>query len=959
MAFNPGRNVGRVSIRVVPDTTKFRKELTRDLDRMADRTKESITIDKARLDTAKIRQSIRTQLEGMKGLEADVRAAITVDGAKIKRKALQKSIQEQFDKMSDVRVFIRPEVRDLDAERFQKNIRDLAERASKNTVQLGVNAHTLAASQQLRYTTRPRVVEIFVKINQASLAAAVGTLAALSGARLSWKWIDDLISKMRDLDKNLPAILGWTTGITSLIASLFGLTSGLLGIGQGLFTILPAFLTLPGLLLNSVASLAVLVVALKHSKDELSSLGDSMNELGVIMRKGFWDEAREPIIELVTGLMPQLRRAFKEVSLGVGQFTGALADAFGAELANGRLESIFAGIAEGWRVLSTGAPAFAGAMTSLSQIAAKYTPRLAAWFVRQADTFDNWLTAISNDGRLGAWMEQAIDSMYDLWDATTGIAGVFEGLWRAAEAGGSGGLAGFADMMQEWERVTKSADFQKGLSAIFRGSSVAMDAFGSAVRAIGRMFVDMDAAFERFIGSAGIFFAGLIEGFAVAGNSPIVNNGINDLAAGLIAGLNRILPSLQPIADTFGRFLGLLGELASTLLPGAARVLADLMPAVDALIAVIEPVLQPLADALIEISSILAPAIEDFVVALGPTFQAIITGLAEALTELAPVIADLVEALSIIPEILNFGKNDPIDPGNLPGGDGVWMTRIGDLLTDYKLELEVIFKAKSDDPAKVEEAASLVAEEYKRILAVRGPEAGAAFLEGLASAQLPPEFGTAVREALPGLEEFEERGRSGGGGFSRGLAQGFGTALPSLAAELNAGGRTGIDRFKTGFGSGIPGVVSTARTIPGQIRGAIDATALTGLGSQLTAGMASGMRSWQALNTVRAAARLAVGEAVAAARGAAAVASPSRRMASEVGRWLPAGIAMGMDQNRKVVAEAAARMVDFDVFGNRKAPAGDGEASNGRPINITMPLLPGETPREQRDNLVEELKWVS
>src|SRR5690606_39258043 len=131
------------------------------------------------------------------------------------------------------------------------------------------------------------------------------------------------------------------------------------------------------------------------------------------------------------------RNAFRDLTAGVGDFTAAMAKAFGEELADGRLESIFRGIAEGWRVLGTGASGFAGALVNLSEIAAKYTPRLAHWFVRQANTFDAWLTAISTDKRLDRWMETAIDSMYDLWDVTRGISGVFAGLYTAADAAGS------------------------------------------------------------------------------------------------------------------------------------------------------------------------------------------------------------------------------------------------------------------------------------------------------------------------------------------------------------------------------------------------------------------------------------------------------------------------------------------------------------------------------------------
>ncbi|MFX5998898.1 hypothetical protein ABTF05_21190, partial [Acinetobacter baumannii] len=81
---------------------------------------------------------------------------------------------------------------------------------------------------------------------------------------------------------------------------------------------------------------------------------------------------------------------------------------------------------------------------------------------------------------------------------------------------------------------------------------------------------------ERFIAASGNFLGGLIEGVFQALNSPQFAAGLDGLSAGLGKSLEGILPSLQPIADTLGSFLGLLGDLAANLLPTAAGVLADL-----------------------------------------------------------------------------------------------------------------------------------------------------------------------------------------------------------------------------------------------------------------------------------------------------------------------------------------------------------------------------------------------
>lgn len=749
MAFNPGRNVGRLSIRVVPDTKAFRDDLKRQLERIAKTTKMTVTVDRAKLDNTKIREDIRRQMAELQNVEAAANVKVTIDKAKLKKTSLRKSIQEQFDQFDDIRVKISAEI--ANTERFEKDVRDMVKRASRNEAKITANAFTAVASRQMAFVSRDRIVNLVVKVSKKSVATALTTLAALSGARLSWQWIDDLATSMKNLDKNLPSILGWTTGITSLVGSIFAATGGLVGIGQGLFSILPAFLVLPGLLLNAVGSVTALVVALRNAGTELSPLKDDMSELGDIINQAFWSTARQPILDLVNGLMPQLRTSFHDLSLGMGEFTAAMSKAFGEELSNGRLASIFNGIAEGWRVLGTGASGFAGALVSLSNIAATYTPRLAGWFVRQANTFDKWLSAISNDGRLGAWMEDAIDSMYDVWDATRGIAGVFEGLWKAADAAGSGGLHGFAQLMLEWERVVKGADFQRGLTAVFKGSSVAMGAFGDAVKAVGRLVADLDAAFETFIGSAGTFLGGLIEGAATALNRPSVDKGLTDLSSGLIEALNRILPSLDPIAETFGNFLGLLGDLASTILPAAAGVLADLMPAIDGIISGIRDsgILETLAAAVTEIGDELGPALADFVTAVGPVLVDAFVDLADALVDILPVLRDLIDALADfvvavgewadgnksffdgVRDLLGISEDKGAKGGLNDLGqlipkkdDGKWWTM------EVKLDLNTVWNdSRLDTDTKAQEIAYAFMGEYQRVLEEEGQGAADALME--------------------------------------------------------------------------------------------------------------------------------------------------------------------------------------------------------------------------------------
>lgn len=935
MAFNPGRNVGRISIRVVPDTTKFRAELRQQLSRVSKTTSMSVRVN-ANVDTRGFREKIQRELDGMKGVRFGAEALVKVNDKEIQDKVSKikptldmltvKRLRADIERaLSNIEPTLTPSVEDRrvrqqldhlraafdkvsgrlehdilspeEAERLRHRLNQIKDHidhvARDRDTNLNVNPFTAWATARLRWLTRPRTVEIFVKVSKASIAKALTTLSALSGARLSWKWIDELIEKAGRLDKSLPAILGMTTGITSLVAAVAAATSGLVGVGQGLFTILPAFLVVPGLIINALGSLTALIVAMRDASDQLAVLKDDMGKLGDIISDTFWGRARQPIIDLVQGLMPQLRNAFRDLSEGIGDFTGALSNSLGKELANGRLESIFNGIADGWRILGTGADGFAGALVSLSNIAATYTPRLAGWFVRQADTFDAWLKAISEDGRLGAWMEDAIDSIYDVWDATRGIAGVFEGLWAAADAAGSGGLKGFAQMMLTWERVVKSDKFQRGATAIFRGSSVAMSAFSEAIQDVGDLLADLDSEVERFIGASGTFLGGLVGGIARALNSPQVADGLDRFSEGLVTGLDRIIPSLQPIADTFGNFLGLLGDLGSTVLPAAVGLLSDLMPSIDGIISAVSDVLPSLGDAVTTIGDSLGPALSEFVTDAAPV-------LAEALVTLAEVIAPIAELIGMLFDGIKsvFGGSDIDFKRKREFEKSGMMPQIadynGDLFAWQRAYVEAAQKWMDENPLiprtelpgpgpVVDEQIKTWYEGVRGAFEDGGAEAAQAFWDEYKIGSMTPEIRD---EVLRRLNEF-------------GIE--IATASTTTGANISDGVASGI----TGSGASISDALSTALE---EARTKINGTTgMESIGAAMGAGVIAGIN--QKSPDISKSLSDALRNAVTATRMSMEIHSPSKVAENMIGAPIGDGVVVGVASRRRAYEDSMRALV--------------------------------------------------
>lgn len=564
-----GKSVGRTSIRVVPDSSRFREDL---------------------------------------------------------RKALERIERTEF-------VHIKPALREKDANRFHAEVRRLAEQASQNKVNVAVAANTAAAAAQLRYTTRPRVVPLHVRVSQRSLMTAATAIAALTGARVAANWVEDLSRALGNIDKNLPKIGFVTTAITSLVSVLFASVSGLVGIGAGLAAMLPALLVLPGLFAGLVTSAALLVIALADSATQLESLAPHMRELTQIIRDGFWSQARQPILDLVNNLMPQLRNAFRETSIAIGGFIGAMATSFDKEFANGRFESIFAGMTESFSILRTGTDGFAGALVSLFQIAADYVPRLSQWFVDIANRFDAWLKTTAEDGRMTQWIDGAIVAMRQLWRATTATGRVFQGLWRAAEAAGGGGLGGFADNMERIDRVVNGAAFQRGMTAIFRGAQTATAGLNVGLRALGRLLDQQRVAVEFFLGQTGIIFGRFFADIFDALNSEAIAKGLTDFTTGLADGFATFGSYLPKVADGLASLGSFAGELGRQLGPVLGATLAGVAT-------IITPLLDYLRD---NVLPVLGPALAEALEVLAPK----LAGVVEELIPLVDLIKELV--LELIP----------------------------------------------------------------------------------------------------------------------------------------------------------------------------------------------------------------------------------------------------------------------------------------------------------------------
>lgn len=662
MAAPFAKEVGSVGIRALPLTNRFRSELQRKLDRIEKSIHFRVNVDRVRVDRNQIDRMIRERLNGLRyavkitgdfdGIERNIdrisdrwnnylskRFELMPEVDRVMLERIGRQVRESIERIEPTLKFdvnsiearrrineLSVELRKLEdhltisvlseAEKMRITHRihqikdELDEMADDRTVRVDINPFTSWASARLKWLTRPRIVEIIPRVSTSALVSAATSLAALSGARLSWDYFDRFKNWISEIDKKLPRLTFGLTGITTGIAAIMSSISGIVGLGKGLSDTFASFLLLPGMAASAVLSGVTIFVAMKEAKEQLDELGDSYTNLGEIIKENYWARAKQPIIDFSNSIMPQLERSFEKTAVAIGNFTAKLAKSFQEQFAGGRLEAMFTGLAGSWDELSKGTDAFARAITNLGLVAAQYMPRLAEWFVRQADTFDNWLADVAADGRLSGWIEDSIQAYYALWDVMAATQGIFSGLWKAAEAGGSKGLRGFADMLLRWEESVNGVRWQETLTALFRGSGVAMSHLGDGIERFGIMLHYLRDELEYLFGRGGEILGRFLGKLSDAFSQPAVKEGLRGFIDGVADGLKSLEPAMAPTIAMFSKLAEFIGALAKSIGPGVGKALEVLAPQFTRVLDALMPLLPALGEAFIDTVERLAPYVE-------------------------------------------------------------------------------------------------------------------------------------------------------------------------------------------------------------------------------------------------------------------------------------------------------------------------------------------------------------
>lgn len=658
-----GSIIGRVAIKVIPDTSDFRDEAAAKLNKIKQQLDgldivlipeiEKAAEEKVKGEMKALKKKLDTKVEIW--TEA---SKIALDRTKAQLASLRDRIKAQVYAIADMPALLaaRAELAKL-GEKITAPVHALANRSK-------AMAARLALETVLKH---PILVDVIAHVSKTSLAVAKAELAslnassfnlggfgaqgaqglgqllgALSGVRVTAGIFKSFREELLNLDKMVPKIAVLSTAISGIGFAATGALASTLSFGSSLLSIGGAGLALPGILGAMGIATFVFGVAMKGFNQEFSNfsvsfakkgqnMGSVWKELKQTVTENFWDKARAGMQSFLNSAFPPFQKGIEKISSSLGTFTGNLAKAFGVKLAPA-LPAMFTNLDKSIQITAGHTDAFASIITTLGTLGTNQLPALAAWFGKIADSFNGWLSKAAADGRLQGWVDQGVSSLNQLGGVLKNVWQIFGGIANAADAAGGKTLSSLNTALTTINQTVNSPAFQTTLTAVLKTvydglsqiANIAGPSVGAMFKALAGTFITIGPVMANTIGTAIKMIADLIS-------NPAVQQGLQAMFIGINAGIKALQPAIGPLGDKLGVMLGLIGAMAAAIGP----VLAAAIQAVAPVIVTLGTALQPI----IAQASAIATTI---ITQLAPVFQTIATIIA---TQVVPAIAPLLTSV--------------------------------------------------------------------------------------------------------------------------------------------------------------------------------------------------------------------------------------------------------------------------------------------------------------------------
>ena len=592
-----GGEVGRLKVRVLPDTTRFRDDLRRSLDRLEKSERLELSVELARGAVSKIRQQVRS-------IDADVQA-----GVDLSRQALAR-VRGQIESVDA----------DVQAGVNAVGLREKIEAATKGIraeVKVNTNLQRGTFYAQLAEVLRPRDLPINLRITKSSMAA----VGALSGGSAMGRLSSHFTDTIRNLDRTMPRLARQATILATVTAGSLAGVSNMLGIGAGLTSIFSSLLVAPALLAGVATGVTIVATAMQDAGEYIGDLTVEYSNLAAAMSAGFWSTAESGARRFTDAFLPLANTWLPRAAERIGAFAGSIADAFEMPRGAKNLTDFFSNFTGMLDRMNVGMLHMTAGLLTMVGAGSRYLPALGDAFSRAMARFDAWAFSAVESGRFFEWVDAAISNMRALGSVIGSTGGIFRALTTAAKDAGAASLWDLAAGLDRVEQALKGPVWQGALTTVFAGAHQAMGNLGPAVRALGDAFIALAPTLATIMDLASKVANVAIVGIAEALQNPKLTGGVVAMFEGILKGIQGFAPAFDLLAGKFGEIAGLVGVFAAEFGPLLADALAAFAPVISAIVGSLSALVPILAQGLGAAVQVVAPIIVGLVTAISSWVQ--------------------------------------------------------------------------------------------------------------------------------------------------------------------------------------------------------------------------------------------------------------------------------------------------------------------------------------------------
>lgn len=592
-------SIGKMSIRVFPDTSKFKADLKKDLAALKGQLRTAVDVE-ARVDQASL---VQTKAR-LAGIAKDFKTHVTVD------------------------------------------------------------AQTRKASAALGVLTRPRTAEVRVVLQ--GLDAAKAGLASLAGGNVASVGFGHAKEVASNFDRIAASAGAAATKIAAMSAAMSAMAGNAAMVAVSMAQISGAGLALPGImsgflvgLASSADGLQNILLALNEIVGKSGYFEDAFRGMRFDHNNDFWSTAKVGLNDLVqNGVLP-----FMDEYVKLGKITGVFWSEFFRGMSNGivavgGMAQLFKPLHDSFAIAAEGAASFTEAMFRLGAVGGEYLPRMAAAFTEVSNAFLNWVTQAQETGRINEIIDRGITNAKLFGGILVDVAGIINGVAKAAEAAGGGGLQGLAAAFDAINKAVNGPLMQGALTTVFEGAFAGMKNLAPGLSSLAGAFEQLAPTISRSMEKAGAVVSILLDGIAQALRNPAIADGVNKLFDGLVKAAIELAPAFSAAAPAVGALLGAIGEILPIIAPLITQVVQGLAPAFADFKQSLAPVVEVLAKGLSEALKVILPVVADVVKALAefmrnnPQLAATILTVVGALAPLAPIIGTVVSIIGTIVSVI-------------------------------------------------------------------------------------------------------------------------------------------------------------------------------------------------------------------------------------------------------------------------------------------------------------------